>query len=354
MQQLQVVELADQEHEDAWQTYVRNSPAASMYHLIEWRDILLRTFGHRSRYLMVQDEHATRGVLPLVEMQSPLFGHFFASLPFLNYGGILADTPAHEAALAAAATRLAQNSGARHIELRQSYPVGSSETGSLENSGWKLRQHKAALVVTLNPDSETHWSGLSSRVRGKVRKAQKSGAAFSVGGAELLDDFYRVFSLNMRDLGTPVYSVAFFRNILRFSTDVKVLLVHRDARPVAGAIALRSKDRVELPWICSDYSQSSSYVNEYLYWNAIQWACNSAARVLDLGRSSIDAGTYRFKLQWNPTVEPLFWYYWLAPGVVLPELNPHNPKYAFAIRCWKKLPVALANRVGPTIVRHIP
>jgi FemAB-related protein (PEP-CTERM system-associated) len=349
MKQCAIVELADVRHEAEWQTYVRSVPHASMYHALEWRDVLRSSFGHRSWYLMAQDGGRTRGVLPLVEMKSSLFGHFLVSLPFLDYGGILADAPEYEMALASAAVRLASKRGAHHIELRQPFAAeGGPETG------WKLRQHKAALVIPLYRDPNSHWSGLSSRLRGKVRKAEKSGATFSVGAIEGLDDFYRVFSLNMRDLGTPVYSPAFFQNILRFAKDAAVLLVHRGRRPVAGAIALRRGERIELPWICSDYSQSSLSMNEYLYWNAIEWACRSGARELDLGRCSVDGGTFRFKMQWNPKACPLFWYYWLAPGSDLPELSADSPKYALAVRCWKKMPLALANRVGPWIVRNIP
>jgi FemAB-related protein (PEP-CTERM system-associated) len=349
MKHFEIVELADAGHEAEWQTYVKSAPHASLYHALEWRDVLRRTFGHRSWYLMAQDDGRTRGVLPLVEMKSSLFGHFFVSLPFLDYGGILADTPEHEAALATAAADLAAKRGAHHIELRQSFAApGCAE------AGWKLRRHKAALVIPLYSDPDTHWAGLSSRLRGKVRKAEKSGATFSVEMAEGLDDFYRVFGLNMRDLGTPVYSPAFFHYVLRFANEAAVLIVRREGRPAAGAIALRRGERLVLPWICSDYSQSSFSVNEYLYWNVIQWACKSGARELDLGRCSVDGGTFRFKMQWNPEVRPLFWYYWLASGIELPELNPNNPKYALAIRCWKRMPLALANRVGPWIVRNIP
>lgn len=345
----EIVELANARREAEWQTYTEGAPHASLYHALEWREVLQRAFGHRSWYLMAQDNGRTRGVLPLVEMKSSLFGHFFVSLPFLDYGGILADTPECEAALATAAADLAAKRGAHHIELRQSFAAARCA-----EAGWKLRQHKAALVIPLNVDPDTRWAGLSSRLRGKVRKAEKSGATFSIGTAEELDDFYRVFGLNMRDLGTPVYSPAFFENVLRFAKDATVLLVRREGWPVAGAIAVRRGDRVELPWICSDYSQSSFSVNEYLYWNAIRWAFNSGARELDLGRCSIDGGTYRFKMQWTPEVRPLFWYYWLAPGNELPELSANNPKYALAVRCWKKMPLALANRVGPWIVRNIP
>jgi FemAB-related protein (PEP-CTERM system-associated) len=293
MKHFEIVETTTARHEAEWQTYIQSSPRASIYHGLEWRDVLQRAFGHRSCYLMVRDDGRTRGVLPLVEMRSSLFGHFFVSLPFLDYGGIVADAPEYEALLAAAAADLAAKRAAHHIELRQPFAAARG----LE-AEWKLRQHKAALAIPLNVDPNTHWSALSSRLRGKVRKAEKSGAVFSVGAAEELDDFYRVFGLNMRDLGTPVYSPTLFRNVMQFAKDAVVLLVRRDGRPAAGAIALRRGDRVELPWICSDYSQSSFSVNEYLYWNAIEWACRSGARELDLGRCSIDGGTFRFKLQW--------------------------------------------------------
>jgi len=349
MKRHEIVELPLAGPDDEWQAYVNAAPNASLYHALEWRHVVQRTFGHRSWYLMARHGGSTRGVLPLIEMKSLLFGHFFVSMPFLDGGGILADTPECEAALALAVADLAQKRGARHIELRQ-----SSGIPSCAKAGWRLRQHKAALVIPLNADLEMHWSGLTSRLRGKVRKAEKSGVTFSVGEAGALDEFYRVFCVNMRDLGTPVYSRTFFENILRLANDVSVLVTHHDGRPVAGAIAIRHGQTLELPWICSDYSQSSFYGNECLYWNAIRWACESEARELNLGRCSIDAGTYRFKMQWNPEVRPLSWYYWTAPGCELPELHPSNPKYAFAVRCWKMMPVAFANRVGPPIVRNIP
>lgn len=349
MTRFEIVELENERHEADWQAYVNSAPQASLYHTLEWRDILRSTFGHRSQYLMARNDGRVCGVLPLVEMRSTMFGHFFVSMPFLNYGGILADSPECEAALAAASVDLAARRGARHIELRQSFA-----TGDWAKPDWKLRQHKAALVLPLGTDAEMHWSGLSSRLRGKVRKAAKSGATFSSDGVEAIDDFYRVFSLNMRNLGTPVYSVEFFRNIFRLAKDAAVLMVRREGRPTAAAIALRWRDRLELPWVCSDYSQCRFNVNEFLYWQAIAWACTSGARELDLGRSSIGAGTYQFKIQWNPKVYPLYWYYWLAPGFGLPQLNPANPKYALAVALWQKMPVGLANWLGPRVVRNIP
>lgn len=344
-----VTELSQTADEVAWQDYVAGSARASAYHRLEWRDILLRTFGHQARYLMAWRDDRVAGIVPLFEMKSRLFGRFFVSVPFVNYGGIVADTPEAEDALARAAAHLFAKSGARHVEVRQSFPGGS-----WPSSGWHLRQHKAALVLKLCNDPLAHWEGLSSRLRGKLRKAEKSGAVFSFGGAERLPDFYRVFALNMRNLGTPVYTPALFRHVLDLWPKSSVLLVHLDGEPVAGAIAVCHGTRVELPWICSDYSRSSSYVNEYLYWKAIEWTCVNGGTELDFGRSSVGSGAYRFKTQWNPDVRPLFWYYLLAPGAAVPELNPDSPKYRQAVRLWKRMPLPLANHIGPWIVRNIP
>ena len=338
--------------DQAWRDYIAGSPGASTCHILEWRDVINASFGHLAHYLCAfedGDNGRIRGVLPLIEMKSVLFGHFLVSLPFLNYGGIVADDGAAESSLAAAAADLAARCGARHIELRQSAPA---LTGL---PGWTLRQHKAALVVDLTPGSKAIWDGIASRLRGKVRKAEKSGAAFSVCGEEALEEFYFLYALNMRDLGTPVYSRSFFNNVMRtFRHKAKILLVKVGGKPAAALIALRDGNHIETPWICQDYGQSIFNVNEFLYWKTIEWGCSEGAEELDLGRSSVDAGTYRFKLQWNPAVRWLNWYIWTPPGVPAPELNPKNPKYARAVEIWKKLPLMAANFFGPSIVRNIP
>jgi serine/alanine adding enzyme len=333
-----------------WQKYVADSAGASFYHRLEWRDVIQSTFGHKSCYLIAREGQAVRGVLPLIEMRSALFGHFLVSMPFLNYGGILCDDMETERALMRAAVQTADERGASHIELRQ-----AKQVHELPGDGWTLRSHKAALIMPLQCDPAPHWDGLSSRLRGKVRKAEKNGAEFTIGGSELIDSFYFLYSLNMRDLGTPVYAREFFQNVMRQTGQhPRILLVRRNGQPAAAALALLDGTRIELPWICQNYAESGYNVNEFLYWKAIEWACAEGATELDLGRSSVGAGTYKFKLQWNPEVRPLFWYYWTPKGVQAPQLNPDNPKYGLAVRWWKKLPLPIANRLGPLIVRNIP
>jgi serine/alanine adding enzyme len=348
MDTVTVTEVGDDSAD--WQRYVASSAGASFYHRFEWRDVIESAFGHKSCYLIAREGKLVRGVLPLIEMRSALFGHFLVSMPFLNYGGILCDDDASERALLRAAVRAAEDRGASHIELRQDRPI-NGEPGP----GWTLRSHKAALCMPLQGAPAPHWESLSSRLRGKVRKAEKNGAEFTIGGSELIDSFYFLYALNMRDLGTPVYAREFFHSVMRQNgQDPRILLVRRNGQPAAAALALFDSRRIELPWICQNYAESGYNVNEFLYWKAIEWACSQRATELDLGRSSLRAGTYKFKLQWNPEVRPLYWYYWTPRGVQAPHLSPENPKYALAVRWWKKLPLPVANRIGPLIVRNIP
>jgi FemAB-related protein (PEP-CTERM system-associated) len=285
-------------------------------------------------------------VLPLVELKTRLFGHFMVSLPFFDYAGILADDAEAEAALGEAAVALARRTGARHIELRQAGSLGL---------GWTARRHKVALVVPLSADPTPLWAGLSSRLRGKVRKAEKAGARCALEGPEGLAGFYSVFARNMRDLGTPVYPLRLFQDLLaELPHAARLFVVRRDGRPVAGALGLLHRDRLELPWICADHAGSRDYVNELLYWSVIRWSCEQRLAELDLGRSTVGSGPHRFKAQWKPLERPLHWYYWSAPGTSLPQLNPDNPRYRLAIGCWRRLPLRVANALGPRIVRGIP
>jgi serine/alanine adding enzyme len=340
---VRVVDLSSREA--AWESFLEGQQA-SLYHRLDWKALIESVFGHRCHYRVALQGETVCGVLPLVEMKSPLFGHFLVSLPFFNYGGILAESPEVQGALAQDAIALASHLRARHIELRQSRPL---------EIPWTARQNKVALVVPLARDPSVLWDALSSRLRGKVRKAAKGGSRFTVTGPEGLADFYAVFAVNMRDLGTPVYSRRLFETALAAPSGAgRLLLVHREGAPVAAALALRNGTTLELPWICSNYAESAFNVNEFLYWSAIEWACHEGYESVDLGRSSIGAGTHRFKMQWNPQEIPLRWYYWTAHGRDLPQLNPENPKYRLAIRCWQKLPVSVANLIGPHIVRSIP
>lgn len=330
----------------AWDDYVSRNPAATIYHQYRWKTVIERSFGHRGHYLACQRDGAIRGVLPLVEMKSWLFGKFLVSVPYFNYGGVLADDELSRDALIKKASELAQEVGSRHLELRQ----GAQIAMNLPDVSAKV-----AMIVPLPSDKAQYSKMLSSRLRNKIRHAEKHGLECRWGGRELLDSFYSVFAINMRDLGTPVYPRHWFENVLLSMGDqARILSIWEGNAPVAATVLFQFRDTVELPWIASTPEARKHYSTALLYWTAITWAIELGFRKVDLGRCTKDGGTYQFKQQWACEEIPLHWYYWLAPGVAIPQIRPDNPKYRLAINAWKKLPLSVANTIGPKIVRFIP
>ena len=329
----------------AWDSFVREHPQASSYHLSGWRGVCHKAFGHTSHYLLARRSGQVVGVLPLVQLKSALFGNFLVSMPFLNYGGVLALDELARWQLQAHAVSLAERLGCSHIELRETSP-----------GSWPMRTDKLSMWLPLPDTVEALWTQLGSKLRAQIKKGLNHGLVFETGGVVLLDDFYRVFSTNMRDLGTPVYSRRFFELVLREAPGQPELVVGKDAtgKPVAAALVLRHGHRMEVPWASTLRRAHSTNANMALYWTLLSHACRQACRTFDFGRSSVDAPTHRFKKQWGAQAVPLFWHYWMADGHAIPQINPGNPKYQLAIAAWKRLPVMVANVVGPVISRSIP
>ena len=339
------VAVAESTDGRAWDEYLLLHPAASAYHRWIWKDILEASFGHRAMYLEARRDSKMVGVLPLVEFRSRVFGTFAVSLPFVNYGGVLADDPDAAAALGEASVGLAEAHGWRHVELRhlaQQFPQ------------WPSRSHKVAMRLSLPADAETLWEGLDRKVRNLVRKAEKSGCVAESGGVELLPDFYAVFARNMRDLGTPVYGARVFSEVVsRAETGARVYVVRWSGRPVAASIVVTHRRSVEVPWASSLREHASRSPNMLLYWAMLGDAVRAGASVFDFGRSTPGEGTFQFKRQWGAEPSPLVWEY-LGERGELPDRSPANPRFRAAIAIWQRLPVWLTTWCGPHIVRHIP
>jgi serine/alanine adding enzyme len=329
----------------AWDQYVARHAAATSYHQWIWKDILEQSFRHPTVYLEARRASGVVGVLPLVEFRSRIFGTFAVSLPFVNYGGVLADDAQAAAALGEAAVARAEARAWRHVELRhltRQYPQ------------WPVRSHKVAMRLSLPSDADMLWQGLDRKVRNLVRKAEKAGCVAESGGVELLPAFYAVFARNMRDLGTPVYGARLFTEVVRRpQTCARIYVVRWEGQPVAASITLTHRGSIEVPWASSLREHASRSPNMLLYWAMLRDAVNTGASVFDFGRSTPGEGTFQFKRQWGAECSPLVWEY-LGERGELPDRSPANPKFRAAIAVWQRLPVWLATWCGPHIVRHIP
>ena len=332
----------DDHHALEWDAFVSRHPGTG-YHIWAWRGVFERAFGHRCIYLAARRGGNIVGALPLVHMQSRLFGRTLNSLPFLNYGGVISERREADHALVIAATELARKLRCSHVELRHSRRIFED---------LPCRQHKVAMLLPL---AEGMWDRIDRKVRNQIRKAEKSDLTVARGGADLLPEFYTVFSRNMRDLGTPVYSRRLFEEVLRALAErTSIHVVRHRGAAIAAALTYRSGEVVEVPWASSLREHNPRCPNYLLYWSIIEAAVAEGAEVLDFGRSSPHEGTYKFKEQWGAQPQPLYWEYQLLNGQDLPDVSPKNPKFKLAIDGWRRLPVWLTNALGPHIVRSIP
>ncbi|MEX0729895.1 MAG: XrtA system polysaccharide deacetylase [Aquisalimonadaceae bacterium] len=341
------VELMGIDSAAAWDGYVASRTAqASAYHAYAWRRVVEQVFGHECHYWMARNpEGRVCGVLPLVRLRSRLFGDFAVSLPFVNYGGCVADSRGIRRQLVGAACDQAGELGLDHLELRESAPL---------DGRWPTRTDKVIMLLDLPADPDVLWRRLGSKVRAQVKRPQREGVTAEVGGEELLAAFYSVFARNMRDLGTPVYSSNLFRQCLRQLPNVHVAVVRLAGRPVAAGLLVGHGLRLEIPWASSLRDYGRLGVNMLLYWQCLEFAINRKYEIFDFGRSSVDSGTFRFKKQWGAEPVKTHWHYWLPEGKAMPALRPDNPRYDIAIRLWKRLPVPVTRLVGPHIVKYLP
>lgn len=336
----------DDSHARAWHDYVARSAKATIAHQLGWRDVIAAGLGHKPQYLVALRDQTMCGILPMFLVTTWWRTRYLVSLPWIDYGGILADDPAAEEALLAEAKRLAERHGAEFVEFR---------TVDEQPLGMPIRTDKVTFLLPLASEPETLWARFDAKLRNQIRKSEKCGLSVEFGGGERLDAFYRVFAHNMRDLGTPVWGKPFFRAILRtFPESAQLVLVSKDAEVIAGGLALTFKDRVYVP-SASSYRRALTYCpNHALYWAVIRQGCERGLGYLDFGRSTWDGPTFNFKKQWGAPPTQLHWQYALHRGKELPAINPGNPKYQMFIKVWQNLPLGVANLIGPRLIRNFP
>ena len=329
-----------------WQSFVEQTPHATVYHDACWKDIIKTNFNHDLHSIVCRNESGEIvGVLPLCHLKSHIFGSFTVSMPYFNYGGPLSSDPAVDEAMLLHASNLSDELGCSHMEIR--------ETRARDN--WRSVQRKVSMILPLPTSDEILQSQLGTKLRAQVNKAESNGLSVKFGGMELLAHFYQVFSHNMRDLGTPVYGKRIFADIIKsFPESAFIAVVYKDEKPLAVGFLLGYRDKIEIPWASSIRSQNHLGANMFMYRAILAEAIARQYHFFDFGRSTKDASTYKFKKQWGAKEHPLHWHYWTRDNNDLPEINPDNPKYKLVIKAWQSLPVFITQLIGPKIARNLP
>jgi len=332
-----------------WNAYVFSHPKSTLYHLSGWMNVIRKTYGHKTCYLMAaKDDNTVSGVLPLVHLRSFIFGNSLISIPFFDMGGILADDEETEKALLSEAVLLGKRVNAKSIELRH------AEAGNLSIPDSLTRSHKVRMILDLPESSDILMNSFKAKLRNQIKKPAKEGLQAKIGGLELLEDFYYVFLINMRDLGSPIHSKNFIKNLLEeFPDKAKIVIVYKDNQPLACSLVIGFKKMLQNPWASALKEYSRLSPNMLLYWTMLEYGCNNGYTSFDFGRSTPGEGTYRFKEQWGARPSPLYWHYISLNSREISSEPDEKSKFDKAVEYWKKLPVSLTKIIGPLIRKHI-
>ncbi|MBZ4646270.1 MAG: FemAB superfamily protein [Clostridia bacterium] len=341
---MEIRKLKDNE-EQIWDEYVLKSKSSTFYHLIGWKNVVEKTYGHEPFYLIAEEKGEIMGILPLFLLKSRNFGRKLVSVPFAPYGGVCAENSEIENALIENVKTLAKGKNTDYLELR-----------SLDDKRENVETNDAywTLILKLERDPELLWNRFDRKLRNAVRKGMKSNLSVEIG-KDSCTDFYTIYSKNMRDLGAPVHSNTFFRNLLlEFPEQTNIATVSYEEKIIASIFLLYFKDTIISGWAASDRSFLNFNPNNILYWNTIKTACEEGYTYFDFGRSIMDSGTYHFKKSWGVEPKQMHYQYCLYNINKIPDTTQANRKRKMFARVYKQLPLTITNIIGPKLRRNFP
>ena len=316
----------------------------SLFHRPAWLRAVEQGAGQRARGLLAERGGSIVGWLPLTEVHSPVFGRMLASSGFAVEGGVLAERASTAAALCRAAEEYAVRLSCTTVELR----------GGSAPEGWAGRQDShCGFVAPLMADDDAQLLAIPRKQRAEVRKGLEGDLEVMVGdGPADRAAHYAVYAASVRNLGTPVFPRALFDAALD-TLDAGILTVRHRGEPVASVLSFFHRDRVLPYWGGGTFAARALRANDRMYFELMCHARRQGCERFDFGRSKTASGAYFFKKNWGFEPEPLSYSSWTAPGAERRDADPTSAKHAARIALWKRLPLALANRLGPPIARGL-
>lgn len=330
-----------------WDNYVKNHQQGSFFHLSGWQQVISKSFSHDCYFLYIELAGSIAGVLPLVEVNSKLFGHALISTPFCVYGGAIADTPELVRQLEQEACLLAEKLSVDYLELRYQ---------EKQESTLLLKQAHSTFGCELAEDNEKILASIKKKQRAVIRHSIKNELNFSLeSGKKNLNDFYHLLSTSYRNLGTPIFSEIYFENLVGvFGDQVDIALIKSKDDQLSSAVMNFYFNEQVLPYYGGGNDSARGLKSaDYMYYQVMCSAREKGYRWYDFGRSKNNSGPYKYKKNWGMEAKSLYYYYHLVNATELPNLSPNNPKYKLFIALWKKLPLKTSQIVGPFLSKFL-
>lgn len=327
-----------------WDAFVMGCAEATFFHRAGWQQVMENVFGHATHFLYAERDGVIEGVLPLARNRSVLFGDALVSLPFAVYGGVAAQSATAADALETEAQRLARQLGVGHLELRNVKP---------RHPDWPTQDLYFTFRKAMLPDVEQNMQAIPRKQRAMVRKGIKHGLASTIDPT--VDRFFALYADNVHRHGTPALPRRYFETLQRvFGDDCELLTVTAaGGAPLSSVLTFYFRDEVLPYYAGDDFAARDLAANDFKYWELMRRACERGCTLFDYGRSKRDTGPFAFKKNWGFEPRPLHYEYRLYKHDAIPQNNPMNPKYRAFIALWRRLPLGVANRLGPFIVRSL-
>jgi serine/alanine adding enzyme len=362
------IKIAAKSDEQAWDNFVMSHPNSNLYHLSGWKNVIERSYKHATYYFMaVNPENAIVGILPLVHLKHFLFGNNLISIPFFDMCGVLSNDEPTEKALFDEAIKLGHELKVDSIDLRYICSLSLLKKIDHKNSttiyqcnnhdnllAYETKDQKVRMILELPVTSDALMKSFNSKFRNKIKKPIKAGLKCKFGGIDLLDDFYNIFAINMRDLGSPVHSKRFIKNVLNeFPQKAKIGIVYKGKHPISCILVIGFKNVLANPWASALREYSNLRANTLQYWTMLEYACDNGYTSFDFGRSSPEEGTFKFKEKWGAKPTPLHWCTISMDGKAVDSAISKKSAFDNAIKIWQKMPVGFTKIIGPSVRKHI-
>ena len=335
---------ADANEARRWDEFVLSCPDATFFHRAGWQRILRQVFKHDTYFLYAEEAGAILGVLPLGHVSSMLFGKSLVGLPFGVYGGVAAVQAEAVTALETEAQTIAVRLGVDHLELRNV---------ARRHDDWPTQDLYVTFRKQILPEEEANLLAIPRKQRAMIRKGIKNGLVSVID--EHVDDFFALYADNVHRHGTPAMPKRYFQALCaEFKSDCEVMTVRSESgQPVSSVLSFYFRDEV-LPYYAGDHEAARDLAaNDFKYWELLRRACARGLKIFDYGRSKQGTGSYAFKKNWGFEPTPLHYQYCLYKRDSIPQNNPANAKYRLLIQTWRRMPIGLANWLGPFIVRSL-
>jgi FemAB-related protein (PEP-CTERM system-associated) len=327
-----------------WDDFVMTCPHATFFHRSGWQKIVGEVFRHETYFLYAEQDGCIQGVLPLGHVNSWMFGSSLTGLPFAVYGGVAAISSAAADALEHEAQKIALRLGVAHLELRNM---------NSRHEDWPKQDLYVTFRKELQADEDGNMLAIPRKQRAMVRKGIKNGLASEIDVG--VDRFFALYADNVHRHGTPAMPKRYFKALMaEFGRDCEVLtVVATDGRPLSSVLSFYFRDEVLPYYAGDDESARDLAANDFKYWELMRRACVRGIKVFDYGRSKQGTGSFAFKKNWGFEPTQLHYEYCLYKRDAIPQNNPSNAKYKLLIDTWRRMPIGLANWIGPFIVRNL-